>query len=89
MNEGWSGDYYLILLDEAEITSASDRYGMAQLLPGYEVQACVAGMISLSGTLREKPIPCPLFQQTRGISRRFLFQQSDQTSALMRAYEAP
>ncbi len=37
MNEGWHGDDYLILFDESEIASASDRYAIAQSLPGFEV----------------------------------------------------
>jgi hypothetical protein len=37
MNEGWLGDDYLILFDEAEVESASDRYAISQLLPGYQV----------------------------------------------------
>ena len=37
MNEGWHGDEYLILFDKEEIRSASDRYGMSGLLPGFRV----------------------------------------------------
>ena len=37
MNEGWVGEDYLILFDEAEVASASDRYAISQLLPGYQV----------------------------------------------------
>jgi len=37
MNEGWLGDDYLILFDEAEVAVASDRYAISQLLPGYQV----------------------------------------------------
>jgi len=37
MNEGWLGDDYLILFDEAEVAAPSDRYGISQLLPGYQV----------------------------------------------------
>jgi hypothetical protein len=37
MNEGWLGDDYLILFDEVEVESASDRYAISQLLPGYQV----------------------------------------------------
>ena len=37
MNEGWYGDDHLILFDEAEIASASDRYAISQFLPGYKV----------------------------------------------------
>jgi hypothetical protein len=37
MIEGWYGDDYLIVFDEAETASASDRYAISQLLPGYEV----------------------------------------------------
>jgi hypothetical protein len=35
--EGWYGDDYLILFDATEVASASDRYGVSQLLPGYQV----------------------------------------------------
>ena len=37
MNEGWLGDDYLILFDEAEVVAATDRYAISQLLPGYQV----------------------------------------------------
>jgi hypothetical protein len=37
MNEGWLGDDYLILFDEGEVVSASARYAISQLLPGYQV----------------------------------------------------
>lgn len=37
MIEGWLGDDYLILFDEAEIAAASDRYEISQQLPGYHV----------------------------------------------------
>jgi hypothetical protein len=37
VNEGWLGDDYLILFDEAEVETASDRYEISQLLPGYQV----------------------------------------------------
>lgn len=37
MIEGWYGSDYLILFDEAEITSASDRYAISQLVPGCKV----------------------------------------------------
>jgi len=37
MDEGWLGDDYLILFDEAEVAAASDRYAISQLLPGYQV----------------------------------------------------
>ena len=37
MNEGWLGDEYLIIFDETEAASASDRYSISQLLPGYQV----------------------------------------------------
>ena len=37
MNEGWYGNDHLILFDEAEIASASDRYAVSQFLPGYRV----------------------------------------------------
>jgi hypothetical protein len=35
--EGWYGNDHLILFDEAEIASASDRYAVSQFLPGYKV----------------------------------------------------
>jgi hypothetical protein len=37
MTEGWYGDDHLILFDEAELASASDRYAISELLPGYRV----------------------------------------------------
>ena len=37
MIEGWYGGEYLILFDQAEAASASDRYAVSQLLPGYKV----------------------------------------------------
>jgi len=37
MTEGWYGDDHLILFDEAEVASASDRYAISQFLPGYRV----------------------------------------------------
>jgi hypothetical protein len=37
MREGWHNDDYLVLFDEAEISAASNRYAIAQLLPGYDV----------------------------------------------------
>jgi hypothetical protein len=37
MNEGWCGDNYLILFDESEVASTSERYAISQMLPGYQV----------------------------------------------------
>jgi hypothetical protein len=37
MTEGWYGDEHLILFDGAEVASASERYAIAQFLPGYRV----------------------------------------------------
>jgi hypothetical protein len=37
MREGWHNEDYLVLFDEAEISDASDRYAIAESLPGYEV----------------------------------------------------
>ena len=37
MKEGWYGDEYLILFEESEISSASERYSISQFLPGYVV----------------------------------------------------
>src|SRR5437588_3594467 len=37
MTEGWYGDDHLILFDEAEVASASERYAISELLPGYRV----------------------------------------------------
>lgn len=31
MTEGWFGDDYLILFDEAEVASASDRYSISRV----------------------------------------------------------
>jgi hypothetical protein len=35
--EGWYGDDHLILFNEAEVATASDRYGISQFLTGYRV----------------------------------------------------
>lgn len=37
MREGWYGDNYLILFDESEVPSASERYAISTSLPGYQV----------------------------------------------------
>lgn len=37
MDEGWLGNDYLILFTDPEIVSASERYAISQLLPGYQV----------------------------------------------------
>ena len=37
MREGWLGDDYLILFAEEEMADASRRYGVAELLPGFEL----------------------------------------------------
>jgi hypothetical protein len=37
MLEGWHGDDYLILFDESEVATASDRYEVLRLLPGFKV----------------------------------------------------
>ena len=37
VTEGWYGDEHLVLFNEAEIASASDRYAISQFLPGYKV----------------------------------------------------
>lgn len=37
MNEGWFGDEYLVLFGEDEWRSATDRYRIANALPGYVV----------------------------------------------------
>ncbi len=37
MIEGWLEDQYLILFDDDEIRSATDRYECCELLPGFEV----------------------------------------------------
>jgi hypothetical protein len=37
MNEGWSGDDYLILFDEAESERLTEGYGVQQILPGLAV----------------------------------------------------
>jgi hypothetical protein len=35
--EGWYGSDHLLLFNETEIASASDRYAVSQFLPGYKV----------------------------------------------------
>jgi hypothetical protein len=37
MTEGWCGDDYLILFTDSEAASASERYAIDQMLPGYQV----------------------------------------------------
>jgi hypothetical protein len=37
MTEGWNGDDYLMLFSGEEAQSASERYGIAALLPGYRI----------------------------------------------------
>ncbi|HXE35172.1 MAG TPA: hypothetical protein VN087_14745 [Verrucomicrobiae bacterium] len=37
MKEGWIGDDYLILFDESEVATVTDRYALSHLLPGYHV----------------------------------------------------
>ena len=37
MNEGWSGDDYLILFDDAESERLTKGYGVRQTLPGFAV----------------------------------------------------
>lgn len=37
MQEGWHGEDYLILYDKRESSAASERYGIAKSLPGFEI----------------------------------------------------
>jgi hypothetical protein len=37
MNEGWYNNEYLVLFDESEVASATERYGISKCLPGYQV----------------------------------------------------
>jgi hypothetical protein len=37
MTEGWYGDDYLVLYFDAERQSASERYGIAEWLPGFAI----------------------------------------------------
>jgi len=37
MNEGWSGDDYLILFADSEISAVSEAYDIQALLPGYQI----------------------------------------------------
>jgi hypothetical protein len=37
MKEGWVGDDYLILFDEAEVVAVTQRYAFSKLFPGYQV----------------------------------------------------
>jgi len=37
MIEGWHGDDYLILFDQAEISLATTRYAITEWLPGFEI----------------------------------------------------
>jgi len=35
MSEGWFGDEYLVLFSEAEVSAATERYRLGELLPGH------------------------------------------------------
>jgi hypothetical protein len=35
MREGWSGDRYLIVYEDAETSAATDRYGLGASFPGF------------------------------------------------------
>jgi hypothetical protein len=37
MREGWHGEDYLVLFDQAEVGPASERYEVLRLLPGFAV----------------------------------------------------
>lgn len=37
MHAGWLGHDYLVFFSGSEISSATDKYGFATLLPGFEV----------------------------------------------------
>ena len=37
MREGWNSEDYLILFNEDEIATASEKYSISALLPGHEV----------------------------------------------------
>ena len=37
MTEGWLNEHYFILFSDAEIGEASEKYGIAQSLPGFKV----------------------------------------------------
>ncbi|HWR16092.1 MAG TPA: hypothetical protein VN577_14790 [Terriglobales bacterium] len=37
MREGWSGDDYVVLFSEDDLPSVAQRYGIADMLPGYRV----------------------------------------------------
>ena len=37
MRQGWHGDEYLVLFTDREATAASDGYGIADMLPGYQL----------------------------------------------------
>ena len=37
MREGWHENTYLILFDEGEVPLASERYGIASMLPGFQI----------------------------------------------------
>lgn len=37
MNEGWVGDDYLILFDESEVATMTERYAFSQFPAGYQV----------------------------------------------------
>lgn len=41
MTEGWRGDDYFILFSPLEIPQQSDRYGIAEILPGYSVPGLI------------------------------------------------
>lgn len=37
MREGWHGEEYFILFDDAETSTASSSYGISNFLPGYQI----------------------------------------------------
>jgi hypothetical protein len=37
MNEGWNGHQYLVLFADEEIQAVSERYGIATMLPEYQI----------------------------------------------------
>lgn len=52
MTEGWYGDDYIALYSEAEGQSASERYGIADLLPGFSI----AGLRSWDDFIVRDPV---------------------------------
>ena len=68
MKEGWVRDDYLILFDESEVATVTDRCALAIKSWGF-----AAGTTSSFVIRKEKLFPFQLFPYTHNISRRISF----------------